>query len=86
MSTQKQYAVRVPNKDYFGVVCGIRFYGGEALIASHTISPYLGWTIPEIVEKMRKDFGYEVTEIADEPTQVSAPKAKRKTTKKDVTK
>lgn len=86
----KQYIVRTPSKEYNGVTCGVRFYNGEALIAPHTISPYLDWTIPEIADKMVKDFGYEVTEIVREVqfsvrTEKSTPKPKRKT-KKEVAK
>jgi hypothetical protein len=85
----KQYYAKAPQQGYQGVCYGVRFFDGVALIAEHTISPYLGRTVEEIADGMRNDFGYEVTAIAESAlsaTPKAKPKVKRKTTKKDVKK
>jgi hypothetical protein len=61
--TAQQYLAVTPNPEYKGKTCGVQFYQGKALIAPHTISPFLGWTVDEIVVKMRQDFGYDVQPV-----------------------
>jgi hypothetical protein len=82
----KQFYAKAPQQGYGGQTFGVQFFDGVALIAEHTISPYLGRTVEEIADLMRKDFGYEVTEItepATESTPKAKPKVKRKTTKEE---
>lgn len=56
----KRYEVTLPNPKYDGKTCGVQFIAGHAFINERTISKFLGWTVDEVVDKMRKDFGYKV--------------------------
>lgn len=58
------YLVTTPNPEYSGTACGISFHKGRAVVTKETLSPSLGLTVVEVVEKLRADFGYTVAPLA----------------------
>ena len=64
----QQYVAYTPNREYNGKTCGIRFFNGVGLIAPHTIDSFLGWSVEDVVQKMKDDFGYDVQPVNEEVT------------------
>jgi hypothetical protein len=57
----KQYLVTTPrNPSFNGKTCGVMFRGGRAFVSEHTIDQSLGWSLDEVIRRMKEDFGYEV--------------------------
>lgn len=61
------YIVTTPkNPQYDGKCYGVTFQHGRAFVSEHTIDPSLGWTVEQVVDRMRKDFGYAVERVREE--------------------
>lgn len=59
-----QYLVTTPkNPEYSGKTCGVIFRNGRALVNEFSIDPLLGYSVEEIVERMKTDFGYLVERL-----------------------
>lgn len=72
-----QYLVKTPSPEFSGVTYGVQFREGEAFVNQHTISKHLGWTVQQVVDGMKRDFGYEVEELSVAGEVIPQPKKKR---------
>lgn len=69
-----QYLVITPKSPrYSGKACGVRFENGRAFVSEYTIDPRLGWTVEDVIQKMKADFGYDVQEVAAPPAPFPQP-------------
>lgn len=59
------YLVSTPgNPNFSGKVYGITFTNGRAFVSDQTVDSRLGWSADQIAFSMKKDFGYDVVEVA----------------------
>lgn len=74
-----QYLVTTPrNLEYSGKTFGVLFQGGRALVSEFTIDPTLGYTVEQIVKKMKEDFGYTVEQVGDKGQPETKPSGKKR--------
>ncbi len=58
------YIVKTPgNPQYSGRLFGVQFNNGKALVSKETIDPDLGYTVEQIAQSMKTDFGYDVINV-----------------------
>lgn len=63
------YIVTTPNQDYSEKTFGIQFNKGRAVVDEETLSPHLGYTLEQVLQGFKNDFGYEVREIGKQSQQ-----------------
>ena len=58
-----RFLVRVPNEQFNERVMGVQFNKGQATIDQYSIDGSLGYTVEQIANRLKMDFGYTVEPI-----------------------
>ena len=56
----KSYKVTTKLDTFAGVVCGVQFNKGMAIVRADTVPDWMGRSYHQVARMMEKDFGYEV--------------------------
>ena len=61
----RQFICTTKNDQFNGKLCGLQFTNGRAVISSLTIDQKLGFSVEQVVQSLKKDFGHDVVEFME---------------------